>query len=285
MTTSASPDPVTIEGVLVEADARWQRHVDILDWQPAHRIRGPEDPFTAAQEYAHHGHWIEVAVQRLRARLDGTEPPARITDFDAQNRAWAEADASRSHADAKAYATEMRSAYIEAARGPAATDDRLLAGVRFLLVDHVDQHFGYMLEGMWQHESVQWERMTAALDSHPRGRLHRGADGINWDATAIYAHLERWMAVQFTRVAAFLEGGEVPDLDDTTDALNARWMAEDDALKFEAARRQAYVTRDRFIRTLRDVPVSRWNARLVGLCSGNSLGHYQEHLDWIRAST
>ena len=252
-----------------------------LDWQPDYRIRGPEDPFTAPQEYAHHGHWLESALGRLRARLDGTELPPRIADFDAQNAAWAEEDSGRSHEEAKAYATEMRGAYLEAARGPARTDERILAGLEFMLVNHFDEHFRYMITGMLEHESMQWERMTAALDSHPRGTLHRGGDGVAWDATAIYAHLHRWMWVQFPRVEAFIETGEVPELEATTDELNARWLVEDKDLKFEVARRHAYRTRDRFARLLRDVPIGKWNPRLVGLFVGNATGHYQEHLAWI----
>src|SRR3546814_19010892 len=82
-----------------------------------------------------------------------------------------------------------------------------------------------MVTGMLDHESVQWERITAILDAHPRGPLHRGEDDVSWDATAVYAHLCRWMAVQFSRVAAFLATGEVPDLDATVDDLNHRWEA------------------------------------------------------------
>ena len=267
--------------VLTAAEARWSRHVQVLDWQPDYRIRGPEDPFSQAQEYAHHGHWLESALARLRARLDGTEPPARITDFNAQNAAWAEADARRTLEEAKAYATQVRDAYLDAARGPARTDERVLTGIEFMLVNHFDEHFRYMVTGMLEHESMQWERMTAALDSHPRGTLHRGEDGVAWDATAIYAHLHRWMWVQFPRVEAFLATGEVPELEATTDQLNARWLIEDKDLKFEVARRHAYRTRDRFARLVRDVPIGQWNARLVGLFVGNAAGHYQEHLIWI----
>ena len=280
MTTAPTLDDRLAE-VLAAAEARWTRHVQVLDWQPDYRIRGPEDPFTAPQEYAHHGHWLESALGRLRARLDGTELPPRIADFDAQNAAWAEEDSGRSHEEAKAYATEMRGAYLEAARGPARTDERVLAGLEFMLVNHFDEHFRYMITGMLEHESMQWECMTAALDSHPRGTLHRGGDGVAWDATAIYAHLHRWMWVQFPRVEAFIETGEVPELEATTDELNARWLVEDKDLKFEVARRHAYRTRDRFARLLRDVPIGKWNPRLVGLFVGNATGHYQEHLAWI----
>ncbi|MGE3961271.1 MAG: hypothetical protein AB7F65_06265 [Dehalococcoidia bacterium] len=282
--TTGTPDPSLagrLEAVLVAAEARWQRHVDLLDWQPGYRIRGPEDPFLPAQEYAHHGHWLELALARLRARLDGAEPPARIADFDAQNAAWAAEDAARTHEEAKAYATAMRDAYLEAAREPARADERILAGLEFMLVGHLDQHFAYMLNGMLEHESMQWERITAALDARSRGRLHRGEDGVSWDATAIYAHLHRWMWIQFPRIEAFLQSGEVPELEATTDELNARWFAEDATLRFENARRHAFRSRDRFTRTVREVPIEKWNTRLVGLFVGNSAGHYQEHLAWI----
>ncbi len=280
MTAESTPESRLTE-VLAAAEARWTRHTQVLDWQPDYRIRGPEDPFTPAQEYAHHGHWLETSLARLRARLDGTEPPARIADGNAQNAKWAEVDAGLTIEDAKAYATEMRTAYLEAAPGPAATDERILAGLEFMLVRHFDDHFRYMVTGMLNHESMQWERMTAALDSHPRETLHKGEDGVAWDAVAIYSHLHRWMFVQFPRVEAFLQTGEVPELEATTDQLNALWFREDKEQRFESARRNAYRTRDRFVRMIGEVPIEKWNARLVGLCVGNSAGHYQEHIDWI----
>jgi len=281
MTDSTANEVDELDEVLAAGEARWTRHVQLLDWQPDYRIRGPEDPFTPTQEYAHQGHWLEVALAGLRARLDGTERPPRITDFDAQNAAWAEADAARTIEDAKEYATVMRAAYLDAAVGPARTDERVLTGLRFMLVDHFDTHFGYMVKGMLEHESMQWERMTAALDSHSRGKLHQGDDGVPWDATDIYSHLYRWMWVQFPRVEAFLATGEVPELDATVDELNALWRAEDKNAKFEAARLRAYRTRDRFRQMIGEVPIAKWTPRLVGLCAGNSFGHYQEHLGWI----
>ncbi len=281
MTTDGSPTAPTLDEVIAESDLRWQRHVDLLDWEPAYRIRGPEDPFTPGQEYLHHAHWLEYAAAHVRARLEGREAPPRIEDASAQNDAWAAEDANVPHAEAKERAGAARSAYIEAVRSIGRSDARFVAGVRVNLVSHLDQHFGYMLDGTFEHESLQWERMTAALDAHPRGPLHRGDDSVSWGATDVYAHLHRWMWVQLPRVAAFLETGEVPELEASVDELNARWMAEDGKLEFEDARRRAFRMRDRFVRTMRDVPVDRWTTRLVGLCAGNSVGHYQEHLDWI----
>lgn len=279
MTTESSPD--RLDEVLVAAEARWQRHVDLLDWQPGYRVRGPEDPFTPAQEYAHHGHWLEDVLARLRARLDGTKRPPPVTDVDGQNAAWAAEDAARSHEEAKAFATAARDAYLEVAREAARTDQRVLDGLESMLVAHFDQHFGYMVTGMLEHESAQWERLTAILDARPRDTLHRGEDGVAWHAADVYAHLARWMDIQFPRVGAFLATGEVPELDATVEELNALWMAEDRDRPFEDARRHAFRTRDRFVRMIRDVPVDRWNARVLGWCAGNSVGHYQEHLAWI----
>ncbi|MCA9850705.1 MAG: hypothetical protein KC461_08670 [Dehalococcoidia bacterium] len=284
MTTDAgraSDSAPTLSDVFAESDARWQRHVELLDWQPDYRIRGPEDPFTPAQEYLHHAHWLEYATAIVRARLDGAEPPPRIEDTSAQNDAWAMEDARVPHGEAKARAESARIGYIEAVRATGRGDDRFVMGVRGNLVGHVDQHFAYMVNGMLEHESMHWERITAALDSHSRGRLHRGDDGISWEAVDIYAHLHRWMWIQFPRVEAYLETGEVPELEASVDELNARWLAEDDRVKFENARRHAFRTRDRFVRMMQDIPIEKWSMRLVGLCVGNSVGHYQEHLNWI----
>lgn len=281
MTDSAANELVELDGVLAAEEARWTRHVQLLDWQPDYRIRGPEDPFRPAQEYLHHAHWLEYASSRARARLDGGDAPSTIEDVNEQNDAWAAEDACVSHKAAKARAAAARAEYIGLIRRSGRTDARVIASVTGNLVDHLDQHFGYMVTGVLEHESMQWERMTAALDSHTRGKLHQGDDGVPWDATDIYSHLYRWMWVQFPRVERFLTTGEVPDLDLTVDELNGLWRAEDKDVKFEAARRRAYRTRDRFRRMIVEVPIEKWTPRLVGLCAGNSLGHYQEHLGWI----
>lgn len=270
----------TVEDVLRAAEARWQRHVEVLDWQPDYRIRGPEDPFTPAQEYLHHAHWLEYAAEHIRARLEGRERPPRIEDVDTQNDAWAAEDAGVPHEQAKGRAEIAWRAYLDLVRR---TDD----GDRYArnVTGHFDQHFGYMLEGMFTHESAGWERLTGVLDATPEGRLHLGDGGVEWESRDVYAHLERWMAVQFPRVEAYLETGEVPELEAPTDELNARWTPEDRALSFEEARRRAFLTRDRFVRRMREVPVAKWNARLVSLCAGNSAGHYAEHLEWIEGAS
>ena len=46
----ATDDRSSLAGIIEAADARWQRHVEVLDWNAAWRIRGPEDPFIAVQE-------------------------------------------------------------------------------------------------------------------------------------------------------------------------------------------------------------------------------------------
>ncbi|MCK9493981.1 MAG: hypothetical protein M0R75_00605 [Dehalococcoidia bacterium] len=278
-------DARSLDEVLTAAEARWSRHVETLDWQPGYRIRGPEDPFTAVQEYGHHAHWQEYAASHLRAYLDRTERPAPIEDANAQNDAWAVEDATLSHEVARARAAAARETYIALARQVGRTDERFISNVAWNLVGHFDQHFGYMVAGMLAHESAGWERLTAILDARPEGALHRGEDGVAWDATMVYAHLGRWMEIQFPRVEAFLATGEVPeDLGGTVDELNARWMAEDAALTFSEARRRTFLARDRFVRMVYDLPIERWTSRVVGLCMGNSAGHYQEHLDWIGRS-
>src|SRR3546814_11697610 len=82
--------------VLTTAEARWQRHAHLLDYQPDYRIRGPEDPFTPALEYAHHAHWLEYSSAHLRAYLEKRERPAPVEHPDAQNDAWAPEVAERS---------------------------------------------------------------------------------------------------------------------------------------------------------------------------------------------
>ncbi len=268
--------------VLDNADARWTRHLAVLEWDPAWRIRGPEDSFTAAQELAHHAHWLDYALAHARARTEGTEAPAAIEDFDAANDAWAAEDAALTFEDARDRAAQSREAYIAFLRPLAESGDQdALAGLRGNLVGHFDEHFGFMITGLLRHESVAWERLTAFLDARSDAALHTGDKGETWSAAAIYAHLGRWMTVNMPRVDAFLADGVVPDLPAEMDALNARWFEEDRDISFADARRGTFLARDQFTAQIRSVPLDRWTPRLVALCNGNSLGHYQEHLGYI----
>jgi hypothetical protein len=139
----------------------------------------------------------------------------------------------------------------------------------------------FMVDGALKHESAAWERLTALLDARPSEVLHAGEDGQPWTATAAYAHLGRWMTVNIPRADAFLAGGSVPELPESVDDLNARWLEEDSGLTFDAARARTHEARDGFMAQMRTIPAERWTPRLMGLYGGNSWGHYAEHLAYF----
>jgi hypothetical protein len=278
-------EELTLDSVEAAARTRWDRHRQVLEWDTAWRIRGPEDPFIAAQEIAHHGHWSDHAFAGLRARVERTPAPPRIEDLDGQNAAWADEDAALTYDDARDRTEAILAKYTAYVRSvPTEHRDRAVRGLHFLAVEHFDAHFGFMVTGLLEHESAGWERLTAILDARPEGVLHTGEDGQDWTAAAIYAHLERWMAVNMPRVDAFLAAGpdgSVPDLQASVDELNARWVEEDAALSFAEARQRAFRSRDHFVAQIRSVPADRWTPRLVGLYMGNAWGHYNEHLAYF----
>lgn len=271
------------EALWRDADARWRRFTEVLDRAPEHRIRGAATDWTARDEYAHFAHWLEFAGGHARARFEGTPPPPPIADEDEQNDAWAAGDRALTLAQAKARCEAARQGYIDLIQGLPAErrTERVAAVVRGGLVGHFDTHFGYMVEGMLRDESAGWERFTAILDARPVDLLHTGDDGRPWRAADIYAHVERWMTVNLPRAEAGLATGTVPELGASPDALNARWLAEDAGVTFEAARRRAFLARDAFMGQMRGIPVEQWTARLVSLYGGNAWGHYREHLEYM----
>ncbi len=273
-----------LHAALGEAEERWQRHTQLLGVARDLRIRGPEDPFTAAQELGHHAHWLEYARAATLARFEDAPAPERIEDEDAANARWAAEDAALPFEDALARCTRAWESYRDAIvrlAGALPEQERLVRGLRGNLVDHFDQHWGYLVRGELAHESVEWERLTALLDARPEGVLHSGEDGQDWTARDIYTHLERWMTTNIPRVQTFASTGAVPDLPASVDELNARWIEQDRDVAFPEARRRAFLARDRFADTVRDLPAAQWTTRIAALYHGNARGHYLEHLDYI----
>ena len=179
--------------------------------------------------------------------------------------------------------TSIRQDYIDLIRAlPGERRNERVAGVvRGALVSHFDDHFGYMVAGMLSDEAAAWARLTAALDARPSEVLHTGEDGRAWRAADIYAHLERWMTVNIPRAEAGLATGVVPELEASADDLNARWLAEDANVTFDAARRRSFVAREAFMAQMRGIAIPQWTARVVSLYAGNAWGHYAEHLEYM----
>ncbi|MDA0270007.1 MAG: hypothetical protein O2798_07505 [Chloroflexi bacterium] len=271
------------EALWHDAEARWARLTEVLDWGPDYRIRGAEVEWVARDEYAHFAHWLEYACAHARARFEGTAPPATVADEDEQNALWAAEDRALTHEQARERCASARQAYIDLINGLPAErrTERVAAVVRGGLVGHFDTHWSYMVAGMAADESSKWEHVTRVLDAQPTGMLHTGDDGRVWTAADIYAHLERWMVVNLPRAEAGLATGVVPELPDSTEALNDLWLAEDAGVSFTHARRRAFVARDAFMAQMRAIPVEAWTARLVSLYGGNAWGHYHEHLKYM----
>jgi hypothetical protein len=271
------------EALWREADARWARLTEVLDYSPDHRVRGADVDWLARDEYAHFAHWLEYACAHARARFEGTPPPPTVADEDEQNALWAAEDRSLTREQARDRCASARQAYIDLIKGLPAErrTERVATVVRGGLVGHFDTHWEYMVAGMAADESSGWERITRILDAQPSGVLHVGDDERPWTAADTYAHLERWMVINIPRVEAGLATGVLADLPDDPEALNDLWLAEDAGVTFEDARRRAFLARDTFIAQMRSVPAGAWTAELVILYAGNAWEHYREHLGYM----
>lgn len=271
-----------LEEAVRQATARRDRHAETLGRDPSWRFRGPDDPFTAAQEWGHHWHWADVALYATRARVEGLRRRPRLED-DEQNAAWAAEDQALTYEDALAKYDAVLAEYVAYLRGLTLEqrDGAVAEWFTGTVVEHFDQHFGFLVEGALLHEEATWQRLTAILDARPDGVLHTGANGEAWNAADTYAHLERWMTVNIPRVAEFLATGVFPELPAGTDEMNARWSKEDAGIAFDVARTKAFEARERFMAQMRTVPLDRWTSFLLRHYGGNAWGHYAEHLDYL----
>lgn len=279
---TSSPD--AIEEAVRQATARRDRHAETLGRDPSWRFRGPDDPFTSAQEWGHHWHWADVALHATRARIEGLPKRARLAD-DEQNAAWAAEDAALTYEEALAKYDAVLAEYVAYLRGlaPEQRDETVAAWFTGTTVGHLDQHFGFLVEGALLHEEATWQRLTALLDARPSGVLHTGANGEPWTAADTYAHLERWMTVNIPRVEEFLASGVFPELPAGTDEMNALWSKEDASIAFDGARAKAVDARRLFMAQMRTIPLDRWTSFLMRHYGGNAWLHYVEHLDYIEA--
>lgn len=273
-----------LDELVHEAAARRDRHAETLGGNAAWRFRGPDDPFSAAQEWGHHWRWTDASFYATRARIEGLLRRPRLED-DAQNAAWAAEDASLTYDEARAKYDAVLAGYVAYLQGlsPEQRDEAVAEWFAGAVVEHFDQHYGFIVEGALLHEEAAWQRLTGLLDARASGVLHTGDDGQPWSAADIYAHIERWMTANIPRVDAFLASGTVPELPASVDELNARWSKEDAGVAFDAARTRTVEARTRFMAQMRTIPLDRWTARLMGLYGGNAWGHYAEHLEYLDA--
>ena len=125
-----------------------------------------------------------------------------------------------------------------------------------------------------------WAELCAVLNDHPEVNLH-DADSKPWNSRDTYAHVARWLEYDAAKINAFIKGEPIPVAGKSVEEVNARWQAEDAFLSLEAARQWAENAYEIHERTLKAVPVSRWDDELKKIASIEAASHFREHLSYI----
>jgi hypothetical protein len=101
-----------VQGVMRDEERWWNAIEAALDAHPGGRFHLEGDPWDARDVWAHLARWLHRSVDVCEARLEG-RTPERITDFDAVNAQWQQADSALSLDEAKGRAMEARRRLLE----------------------------------------------------------------------------------------------------------------------------------------------------------------------------
>ena len=141
---------------------------------------------------------------------------------------------------------------------------------------------GSQMRAMVSADGAEWEKLIAALEAHPDGRVH-DRDSPLWTSRDVYTHLARWINHSVDQLEARLAGRRLPPILETDDEINARWQQEDRHLSPDEARERAQAAFDRRLRAIEAVPINRWDADLEALAKADGFEHYANHRRYIVA--
>ncbi len=129
-------------------------------------------------------------------------------------------------------------------------------------------------------ETIEWEALTKILGAHPEESLHDPASP-QWTSRDVYAHIVRWWEYATDIIEALLNEQPLSSLEGTDDEINARWQQEDSGMSLAEARRLAHSAFERWLETIRSIPIERWDEQLKEFVRIDGAGHYREHRAYI----
>lgn len=126
-----------------------------------------------------------------------------------------------------------------------------------------------------------WEAFVGLVQRLPAERLEHRLDA-GWTRKQMLAHVATWHELTVERLARFAESGEPPQLDEDTDAVNAR--AARGAVgrttgEVVLALQESYRHVRREVARLDDAKLTGHDGWAAATIDGNTYGHYDEHLD------
>jgi DinB superfamily len=126
-----------------------------------------------------------------------------------------------------------------------------------------------------------WAAFHGRVTSLPTEQLEPriGADG--WTRKQMLAHIGTWHDLTVERLARFSEGGEPAELAEQEDVINARAARAAEGRttgEVVLAMADSYRRLRRAVSALSDAQLAAHDAWAVAVISGNSYGHYAEHL-------
>jgi hypothetical protein len=137
------------------------------------------------------------------------------------------------------------------------------------------------LQEMIRKDNLEWESLTAVLDSHPAEKLY-GLDSAPWSSRDVYAHLARWIEHSNQAMEAYREGRTISHPPGTDDEINERWRLEDRVLTLAEARKKACEAFDQRLRIIRTVPLELWDNELEKIVLYDGWAHFSAHRGYVR---
>jgi len=123
-------------------------------------------------------------------------------------------------------------------------------------------------------------RAWEALDSNLQAKGAGPVQG-EWTASAVYAHLGRWLERATADVRQHLDGGEAPPPVENEDAANDRWAKEDATLPVAEARERCARAFEAMHGMLAELDPEHWDETVLQVAEDDAWNHLRVHLHAI----
>ncbi len=132
-------------------------------------------------------------------------------------------------------------------------------------------------ESKIQHLDELYRRVTGRLRELERSQdpSDRGVAGT-WSVKDVYAHIGRWDQLSRQELETYV-GGTQPEDEPDYRILNARWLAEDEDLPLEEARRRFHEAFRGYRSFLGSLAPSEWDDT-VHEWIDTTIEHYEDHV-------
>jgi hypothetical protein len=138
-----------------------------------------------------------------------------------------------------------------------------------------------MITEMSRKDCLEWELLTAVLDTHPEESLH-GPNSPSWVSRDVYAHLARWINYSNRDMEAYCAGRSISPPIKNAEGLNSRWQQEDSWMTLPEARKRAHDAFAQRLHIIQSIPLNQWDKELGRIVHYDGAEHFAAHRSYIR---